>query len=126
MTTVACSEPAALTPGSKTVTSVIGCDIKYFNPQRGAFSAYVIVEIVNLTGSTNAYVSTIDKNPGPFSYDVSALGSTNATKIFRIARSVSEITPLYIGVEGVASDSSFSLDVWSGKRYGFPLYVSSS
>ncbi len=112
MTSVTCSEPAVLTPGNSTQTTVSACEIKYFRPQCGLLTNQVFVRAQDLTGSTSVFLSTSDANPGPFSFSQRDLNST--IKMFTVSQAPDSVQPVYIGVQGVAASSNVLLDVYSG------------
>ena len=111
MTSVACAEPALLTPGNSTRTTLTACEIKYFRPQCGTLSNQVFVRVQDLSGASNAYISIIDANPGPFSFQ--QLGNSSI-KSFTVSQLVNNVQPVYIGVLGVANFSEVLIDVYSG------------
>jgi hypothetical protein len=114
--TAACDQSAILTPGQSTVTSVDACDIKYFRPQCGSLTSSIIIDVEDISGSTNVYISTTNANPGPFSFAQRGL-STTASKSFTSTQS-GTIQPVYISVQGVSAANTFSLNVYSGLCFG--------
>jgi uncharacterized protein YegL len=113
MSTVTCGEPAILTPGDTSTVSISGCEIKYFKPQCGVFTSSLVIEVTDVQGSTNVYLSSSAKNPSPFAND-QWLAANVSRKVFAITRTSTNIVPVYIAVQGVGSVNSFTLNVWSG------------
>jgi hypothetical protein len=115
MTSSTCGSPTVVQPGSQTTSNVNSCEVKYFQPQCGSVTSSLVIEIVDVVGSTNAYISSVDSLPGPFSFEQAAYANTTR-KTFKVVRSAADIRPLYIGVEGASTRGSnqFTINVWSG------------
>ena len=65
------------------------------------------MESRDLVGTSSLFISTDQKNPGPFDYEVTA-GPGDANKLLKVDRG-GETGPIYIGIQGATADSIVSL-----------------
>jgi hypothetical protein len=114
LNSAACAAAAVVTPGQNTVASVDSCDIKYYRPQCGAFTSTIIIQVQDLVGATNVFVSTVTENPGPYNFSVVSTTTPFKTIVFR---QNGTILPVYIGVQGVGAVNSFTINIFSGLVY---------
>ena len=112
-----------MTPGQNTTAVADPCDIKYYRPQCGAFTSSIIIQVTDVVGSTNVFVSTRTENPGPYNFTVFSSATPFKTISFQ---QNGTIRPVFIGVQGVAATNSFIINVYSGKLFfcfDFSLFV---
>lgn len=117
MAAVTCSESAAIDAGS-TVTAEVECgETSYFKPVCKVLTKKMIVDVSDLTGSTSVYVSTDEKNPGPFEYTWKDESSGIKHLIITAGDANSNV---YVGVLGTAcvcdaadDVSEFTIDVYN-------------
>lgn len=107
----ACQSRPIIDSGTDTSGQVSQCSFVFFRSQCGHLENSV-VEVTSTTGMVHVYVGNTT-SPGPFRYLYK--DETNAVlKSVIVTRNPGDVSPLYIGVKGVATGTStFSVRVWS-------------
>lgn len=79
--------PAIIDPGDNTTTTNPDGGIKYFQAECLAFSDKILVELIDINGTSFLYCSALETNPGPLTPDTvknETLGITRRTGIVRL------------------------------------------
>lgn len=107
----ACQSRPIIDSGTDTNGVVGQCEFVFFRSQCGHLENSVI-EVTSLTGNVHVYVDNTT-SPGPFRY--SFKDETSSTlKSIEITRAPGDVSPMYIGVKGVATGvNTFTIRVFS-------------
>lgn len=110
---VTCSEPAAVPVGRETITKTQQDEFRYFRATCPALAGGVVIEEVDLEGSTRLFVSGSARNPGPFVHDDADV--SNATeKVVVIHREAISDKDVFVAVQGASPGvARFRLNIWS-------------
>lgn len=108
-----CNEPAAVKVGRQTITTAHQDEFRYFRATCPALAGGVVIEEVDLEGSTRVFASGSARNPGPFANDRADV--SNATKkVVVIHREEISDKDIFVAVQGASPGSArFRLDIWS-------------
>ena len=108
-----CDEPSVIDPGTEIEFEVDQGDTRFFKPVCEILTEQLIVETHDLQGSSRLFVSSSDKNPGPFSSEWRDV-SGSKDKLLIVKRGATT-GPLFIGIQGTSKDAitKTTIDVYN-------------
>ena len=101
MATFSCNEAAVVTADTSIDVNIEQGDYRYFKPkprEAGLVTKTLLVDIEDLEGASHVFVSSQDKNPGPYANQWQDVSGTRS-KLIAVERNAAD-EPLYIGIKG--------------------------
>jgi hypothetical protein len=103
-----CNEPGIITSCDEVTTTIAQGDFRYF--KRLLQGTSLVVEVDDVVGSTNVFISTTQKNPGPYDN----IGEDTSGSARKVMRSSQSSTVVYIALQGrSAGESKATVNVYS-------------
>ena len=72
--------PAIIDPGDNVTTEIIGGGVNYFRTSCAIFSSKVLVELIDVSGSSFLYASSSKTNPGPLTANTQSNTTTGVIR----------------------------------------------
>ena len=98
-----CNEPSVIDPGIEIEFEVDQGDTHFFKPVCKILTEQLVVETHDLQGSSRLFVSSSDKNPGPFSSEWRDVRGSKDKRL--IVKPKTTEAPLFIGVQGTSKNT---------------------